>query len=286
MSRVGIARRKPRIAAATDAPRHELATSADLIPANAPVDPAHASAVVPSGDAANERPRAAKVDPTRYLDFVKRIATRMARSLPAHVSLDDLIGAGTLGLLDAVDRYDPSKADRFETFAEFRIKGAILDELRRYDLMARNARLTAKRLARKNQELTAQLGRPPVESEMAAALELGIDEYRRLVDRIGNVRVLSLDDLQRGDDGPAERMIELSSKSLGPDEATSIRELHDRLRSAISGLPERQQLILEMYYQREMTLKEIGVCVGVTESRVCQIMGEATGRLRHILKHN
>jgi len=287
MSQIGIARRKPRIAAnSNEMPRHEMATSADLVPANAPIDPAHARALVPSGDAANERPKSAKVDPTRYLDFVKRIATRMARSLPAHVSLDDLIGAGTLGLLDAVDRYDPSKADRFETFAEFRIKGAILDELRRYDLMARNARLTAKRLARKNQELTAQLGRPPVESEMATALELGIEEYRRLVERIGNVRVLSLDDLQRGDDGPAERMIELSSKSLGPDEATSIRELHDRLRNAISGLPERQQLILEMYYQREMTLKEIGTCVGVTESRVCQIMGEATGRLRHMLKHN
>lgn len=287
MSHVGIARRKPRVAASTnDTPRHEMATSADLVPANVPMDPTHSGAIVPSGDAANERPKNAKVDPTRYLDFVKRIATRMARSLPAHVSLDDLIGAGTLGLLDAVDRYDPSKADRFETFAEFRIKGAILDELRRYDLMARNARLTAKRLARKNQELTAQLGRPPVEAEMATALELGIDEYRRLVDRIGNVRVLSLDDLQRGDDGPAERMIELSSKSLGPDEATSIRELHDRLRNAISGLPERQQLILEMYYQREMTLKEIGTCVGVTESRVCQIMGEATGKLRHILKHN
>jgi len=287
MSQIGIARRKPRIAASSnEMPRHEMATSADLVPANAPIDPAHAGALVPSGDAANERPKSAKVDPTRYLDFVKRIATRMVRSLPAHVSLDDLIGAGTLGLLDAVDRYDPSKADRFETFAEFRIKGAILDELRRYDLMARNARLTAKRLARKNQELTARLGRPPVESEMAAALELGIEEYRGLVDRVGNVRVLSLDDLQRGDDGPAERMIELSSKSLGPDEATSIRELHDRLRSAISGLPERQQLILEMYYQREMTLKEIGTCVGVTESRVCQIMGEATGRLRHMLKHN
>jgi RNA polymerase sigma factor FliA len=255
-------------------------------PANAPIDPEHARVPVPSDRAANEPPVRVKLDATRYLDFVRRIATRMARSLPSHVSLDDLIGAGTLGLLDAMDRYDPAKADRFETFAEFRIKGAILDELRRYDLMARNARLTAKRLARKTQELIARLGRPPTEAELAQALEMSIDDYRKLVDRIGSVRVLSFDDLSRSDDGGADRIGELSAKMLGPDEAASVRELHTRLRNAIAGLPERQQMILDMYYQREMTLKEIGMQVGVTESRVCQIMGEATGRLRHLLKHS
>lgn len=271
MSRIGIARRTPRNPDPASA-------------ANGPIGLGQPNAAPTADTAANDAPVRQRVDPTRYLEFVKRIATRMARALPSHVSLDDLVGAGTLGLLDAVDRYDPSKADRFETFAEFRIKGAILDELRRYDLMARNARLTVKRLARKTQELTAQLGRPPVEQEMANALELGIDEYRRLVDRVGNVRVLSLDDLQRSDDSPGERMGELSSKQPGPDEAAGTRELYERLRSAISGLPERQQLILDLYYQREMTLKEIGQLVGVTESRVCQIMGEATGRLRHLLK--
>jgi RNA polymerase sigma factor for flagellar operon FliA len=238
--------------------------------------------------AANEMPRAAnareRIDPTQYLDFVRRIATRMARNLPSHVSLDDLIGAGTLGLIDAMDRYDPAKSDRFETFAEFRVKGAILDELRRYDLMARNARLTAKRLARKSQELTARLGRPPTENEVASAMGMSTRDYRKLVDRVGNVRVLSLDDLVSTDDRSGDRSFELSAKTLGPDEITSIREMHDRLREAICGLPQRQQMILEMYYQREMTLKEIGLQVGVTESRVCQIMGEATGRLRTLLK--
>jgi RNA polymerase sigma factor for flagellar operon FliA len=229
----------------------------------------------------NTRP---KIDPTKYLDFVRRIATRMARNLPSHVSLDDLIGAGTLGLIDAMDRYDPKKAERFETFAEFRIKGAILDELRRYDLMARNARLTAKRLARKTQELTARLGRPPSDAEVASSMDMSQADYRKLVDRVGNVRVLSLDDLVSPEDKAGDRCFELSSKALGPDELTSMREMQDRLRDAIAGLPERQQMILEMYYQREMTLKEIGLHVGVTESRVCQIMGEATGKLRNILK--
>jgi len=232
--------------------------------------------------AANTRPT---IDPTKYLDFVRRIATRMARNLPSHVSLDDLIGAGTLGLIDAMDRYDPKKAERFETFAEFRIKGAILDELRRYDLMARNARLTAKRLARKSQELTARLGRPPTETEVASSMSMSAVDYRKLVDRVGNVRVLSLDDLLAPDDRSGDRCFELSSKTLGPDELAGIREMQDRLRDAIADLPERQQMILEMYYQREMTLKEIGLHVGVTESRVCQIMGEATGKLRTMLKN-
>lgn len=295
MNRFGIARRSPQrpvgsrsahaAAHVAEAARVPEAEPTVDTPANSPLDDESARIDVgDGGQAANQAPIRTKLDATRYLDFVRRIATRMARNLPAHVSLDDLIGAGTLGLLDAMDRYDPSKSERFETFAEFRVKGAILDELRRYDLMARNARLTAKRLARKTQELTARLGRPPVDTEVAGALEMSVEDYRKLVERIGSVRVLSFDDLQRSDDGATDRVAELSAKTLDPDEAAGIRELHGRLHSAIAGLPERQQMILDMYYQREMTLKEIGMQVGVTESRVCQIMGEATGRLRHLLK--
>ncbi len=232
--------------------------------------------------AANEPPR--RVDPTLYLDFVRRIASRLARNLPSHVSYDDLVGAGMLGLLDATRRYDPSKSDRFETFAEFRIKGAILDELRRYDLMARNARLTSKRIARKTQELTAKLGRPPVEEEVAAALDMSTHDYRKLLSRVGNVRMLSLDDLSRSDDDSGQRGLELPSPAPHPDELTMKREMTQRLLQAISGLPARQQRILEMYYQREMTLREIGLEIGVTESRICQIMGEATRKLRTMLR--
>ncbi|MEM6290400.1 MAG: FliA/WhiG family RNA polymerase sigma factor [Myxococcota bacterium] len=233
------------------------------------------------GPAANEAPPA--VDPTQYMDFVKRLASRLARNLPSHVSFDDLVGAGMLGLIDATRRYDPSKSDRFETFAEFRIKGAILDELRRYDLMARNARLASKRIARKTQELTAKLGRPPVEEELAEALELTIADYRKLVSRVGSVRMLSLDDMSRGDDDGGRGM-ELPSPSPRPDELSMKREMIRRLGEAISNLPPRQQRVLEMYYQREMTLREIGGELGVTESRICQIMGEATRKLRTMLR--
>ena len=229
------------------------------------------------------KPQKKVIDPTDYLDFVRRIASRMARNLPSHVSLDDLIGAGILGLIDAKERYDPAKAERFETFAEFRVKGAILDELRRYDIMARNARLTSKKIARKSHELTALYGRPPTESEIARAMDMSVPDYRNLVNRVGSVRVFSLDDVTSDADGN-ERGFELPAKGMAPDEATSVRELRAHLRDAINGLPERQQRIIEMYYDRGMTLKQIGMQVGVTESRVCQIMGEATNKLRVMMR--
>lgn len=253
------------------------------------------NASIPAASAANQRPTKAKaksktkntgkLDPTVYLDFVRKVASRMARNLPSHVSLDDLIGAGILGLIDAMERYDPAKSDRFETFAEFRVKGAILDELRRYDIMARNARLKSKQLARTAQELTAILGRPPVDHEVARSMGLNLEEYRTLVNRVGNVRVLSLDDVSGDHDTANDRSFQLSAPGLAPDEVSSIREMREHLETAISGLPERQQRILDMYYRREMTLKQIGVEVGVTESRVCQIMGEATSKLRVMLRN-
>ncbi len=252
-------------------------------PATAPANtgPAVLRHVDPGGEPANEAP--ARVDPTQYMDFVRRLARRLARNLPSHVSFDDLVGAGMLGLIDASRRFDPAKSDRFETFAEFRVKGAILDELRRYDLMARNARLATKRIARKTQELTARLGRPPLEEELAAGLDMEVREYRELVARIGSVRMLSLDEMARGDDD-GSRGMELPSPGPRPDEMSMKREMVRRLGAAISNLPPRKQRVLEMYYQREMTLREIGLELGVTESRICQIMGEATQRLRTMLR--
>lgn len=215
------------------------------------------------------------------MGFVRRIASRLARNLPSHVSFDDLVGAGMLGLVDATRRFDPDKSDRFETFAEFRVKGAILDELRRYDLMARNARLASKRIARKTQELTARLGRPPVEEEVAAGLELSLPEYRKLVARVGSVRMLSLNDTSRSEDGSG---MELPSTAPRPDEIALKRDRVRQLERAISELPPRQQRVLEMYYRQEMTLRQIGSELGVTESRICQIMGEATKKLRGLMQ--
>ncbi len=233
------------------------------------------------GAPANEPPPT--IDPAQHMDFVRRLARRLARNLPSHVSFDDLVGAGMLGLIDASRRFDPAKSDRFETFAEFRVKGAILDELRRYDLMARNARLATKRIARKTQELTAKLGRPPTEDELATGLDMSVGDYRELVARVGSVRMLSLDEMSRSDD-EGGRGMELPSHTPQPDELTLKREMVRRLGQAIANLPPRKQRVLEMYYQREMTLREIGLELGVTESRICQIMGEATAKLRTMLR--
>ena len=169
-------------------PSHVVSTEDASDPGERPANdgPVVWSRQTPANDAPPADQRQG-LDAAQYIDFVRRVASRMARNLPAHVSLDDLVGAGSVGLLDAMDRYDPAKADRFETFAEFRVKGAILDELRRYDLMARNARLTAKRIARKTHELTARLGRPPTEAEMADGLDMSVDELRKLVARVGQV---------------------------------------------------------------------------------------------------
>ncbi len=259
---------------------HDQAVTDPASPA-ANSGPAMLRHVDPGGQPANDPPP--RVDPTQYMEFVRRLARRLARNLPSHVSFDDLVGAGMLGLIDASRRFDPAKADRFETFAEFRVKGAILDELRRYDLMARNARLATKRIARKTQELTAKLGRPPVEEELAAGLDMTVRDYRDLVARVGSVRMLSLDEMARGDD-EGSRGMELPSPGPRPDEMSMKREMVRRLGKAISNLPPRKQRVLEMYYQREMTLREIGLELGVTESRICQIMGEATQKLRVLLR--
>ncbi len=224
------------------------------------------------------------IDPADYLPFVRKVASRMARQLPSHVSLDDLVGAGTLGLLDAMRRYAPDRGTRFETFAEFRIKGAILDELRRYDMMARNARLTSKKIAREIQALTARLGRPPEEHEIAQAMDMTVRDYRALVQRIGHVRVVSLDDLSSGGADGQGRRFELPGRDAGPEEHAARRQMIEHLHRVIEKLPPRQQMILDMYYQRGMTLKQIGMDVGVTESRVCQIVGEATKKLRVLLR--
>ncbi len=270
------AARKPA-AKASPPPAADPATAANIAP-----DPAVGLTVSdPAQAPANTDPA---IDPTEYLDFVRKIASRMARHLPSHVCLDDLIGAGTLGLLDAMRRYAPDRGTRFETFAEFRIKGAILDELRRYDMMARNARLTTKKIARQIQELTAKLGRPPEEHEIAGAMDMSVRDYRALVRRIGHVRVVSLDDLSSGGPDGQRRRFEIPGRAAGPEEQAARRQMVEHLYRVMDKLPPRQQMILEMYYQRGMTLKQIGLDVGVTESRVCQIVGEATKKLRILLR--
>lgn len=210
------------------------------------------------------------------LPIVRRIAFRMARRLPPNVDVGDLIGAGAEGLLRAAEAYDPTRHSRFESYAETRIRGAILDELRTLDPMTRHGRRRLAEVTRTIRDLQLALGRAPTEQEIAEALGIGLEQYQKLAE-----------DLARG---PAlARLGEVDPDAVDSDEHDPGRELEatelkTRLVAAIRQLPERTQLVLALYYQEECTQAEIGKILGITEGRVCQILGEAAARLRSALE--
>lgn len=209
------------------------------------------------------------------LPIVRRTAFRMARRLPPSVEVDDLISAGTEGLLKAIDGYDPTRYERFEPYAETRIRGSILDELRAADALTRHGRRRMGEVTRAIQELEGQLKRPPTEEEIAQKLELPLEEYQQLAAELargpalGRLGEVEPDDVASGSDDPCSLYTE--------------QELKHQLTQAIGKLPERMQQVLALYYQHECTQSEIGKILGVTESRVCQILGEAAVRLRATL---
>lgn len=206
------------------------------------------------------------------LPIVRRIAFRMARRLPPSVEVGDLIGAGTEGLLRAIDGYDPTRCDRFEPYAEARIRGAILDELRGLDVMTRHGRRRMTEVTRAIQALQRELGRAPEEEEIAKRLDLPLDEYRRIAAELARAPALG----RLGEIDPDD----VEGEQLDPAALYGEKELRTNLVAAIDKLPERMRQVLALYYQHECTQAEIGQILGVTESRVCQILGEAAARLR------
>jgi RNA polymerase sigma factor for flagellar operon FliA len=210
------------------------------------------------------------------LPLVRRMAFRMARRLPPNVDVNDLIGAGTEGLLKAVQYYDAQRYPQFEPYAKTRIRGAILDELRANDSLTRYGRSRMAEITNTIKELQHRLGRQPAEDEVAARMGIPLEQYQRLTG-----------DLMRG---PTLQGL----SSVAPDDAESglatpdalllDSDLKRRLSAALSKLTDRTQQVLALYYQEECTQAEIGQILGVTESRVCQILGEATARLRAMLE--
>jgi RNA polymerase sigma factor for flagellar operon FliA len=218
-------------------------------------------------------------DAARYIPFVRRIAARLARGLPSHVALDDLVSAGMIGLIDALDRFDPDKGQRFETYAEFRVRGAMLDDLRRADLMARDARLESKRIQRAIAVVTQQLGRPPEEEELAAHLELSVEALRGTLQRLGHVQVFSLEDLSQRDPDAFGGI----QSGDDPFEHAMIAEVQHKLTEAIPKLAPRLRMALTLHYYEKLPVKDIAALMGVTESRISQMMSEAVLRLRSML---
>ena len=214
----------------------------------------------------------------KFFPYIEKVARRLARRLPAHVEIDDLVSAGVIGLMEAAERFDPKRVDRFEAFAEFRIRGAMLDDLRARDTLSRDMRRLSNELREATRKLESQLGRAPDQGELAETLGLKVDELYTRQQKLSGSSVVGIDDA-----GPD--FLERTSDNNSPDpfEITAHREALAHLVSGIDDLPEKMQQVLSLYYCENMNLKEIGEILGVTESRVCQIHGEATRRLRESL---
>ena len=214
----------------------------------------------------------------KFFPYIEKVARRLARRLPAHVEIDDLISSGVIGLMEAAERFDPKRVDRFEAFAEYRIRGAMLDDLRARDTLSRDMRRLSNELREATRKLESQLGRTPDQQELAQTLGVQVEELYARQQKLSGSSVVGIDDA-----GPD--FLERTSDDTSPDpfEMTSHRETLARLVDGIDDLPEKMQQVLSLYYCENLNLKEIGEVLGVTESRVCQIHGEATRRLRESL---
>ncbi len=219
-----------------------------------------------------------------YSPLVKYVAGRMASGLPAHVDEADLISYGLVGLISAIARFEPEREIRFETYAITRIKGAIIDELRSLDWVPRSVRARAREIERANSKLEHRLQRAPNDEEMAAELDMTVDEFQESLLQISNSTVAALDELWTVGDSSGDQVSLLDTlqdpRALDPAAVVDATELKDRVADAITRLPEREKLVVALYYYENLTLREIGEVLGVTESRISQLHTKAVLRLR------
>lgn len=214
-----------------------------------------------------------------YAPLVKRIAFQLMSKLPASVDVDDLIQNGMMGLLDALGRYEHGLGAQFETYAVQRVRGAMLDGLRENDWLPRSLRRDMRRIESAIHGLEQQFGRQPSETELAAALDMPLDEYQRLLQDARGHQLVYLEDFNR-DDGDDYLERHFAQEDSNPLDLLEDADMRRRLVGAIDLLPEREQMVMALYYEEELNLREIGEVLGVTESRVCQLHSQAVARLR------
>jgi RNA polymerase sigma factor for flagellar operon FliA len=223
-----------------------------------------------------------------YSPLVKYVSGRMASGLPAHVEEADLISYGLVGLISAIERFDIEREIKFETYAITRIKGAIIDELRSLDWVPRSVRSRAREIEKANSKLEHRLQRAPTDEEMAAELELSVEEFQDAPLQISNSSVAALDELWTVSDASGDQvsLLDTLQDPGAPDPAQLMdaTELKDRVADAIARLPEREKLVVALYYYENLTLREIGEVLGVTESRISQLHTKAVLRLRSRLQ--
>jgi RNA polymerase sigma factor FliA len=219
-----------------------------------------------------------------HAPLVKRLAHQMKAKLPPSVEVDDLIQAGMIGLLDAVGRYEETHGAQFETYAVQRIRGAMLDELRSSDWLPRGMRQNMRKVEVAMSELQQRLGRAPNESEVAKQLKLSLAEYQDLLSEGGGHQLVYYEDFHDGDGHEHFLDRYCTDNESDPLHALMNTGFRSALIEAIEGLPEREKILMGLYYEQEMNLKEIGAVMGVSESRVCQLHSQAISRLRSTLR--
>lgn len=238
-----------------------------------------------SGD--TQQARCQLVD--QYARLVKYVAGRMAIGLPHYVEFNDLISAGLLGLIQAIDNFEPDRQIKFETYAIPRIRGAILDELRSQDWFPRSLRRKAKQLEEAYSNLETRLGRPATDAEVARELEIDISELDGLVGEVSVATIMSLDAETNSSDGEnSATLVDFLADPAADtiEQELARQEMKELIGRRLAELPEKEQLVLVLYYYEELTLKEIGEILDVTESRVCQIHTKAILRLKGKIDRN
>ena len=225
-----------------------------------------------------------------YSPMVKFVAGRLGAGLPSHVDDADLISYGLMGLIGAIERFEPERGIKFETFAMTRIRGAIIDELRSLDWVPRSVRSRAREIEAAQSKLEHELQRAPTEEELASKLGIDEDELQSSLLEIANSSVYALDELWTVSDSSGDQVSLLDTikdpRADDPQESLDSSEIKDRLTDAIGSLPEREQLVVALYYYENLTLREIGEVLGVTESRVSQLHTKAVMRLKSHLQQD
>ena len=218
----------------------------------------------------------------QYLGLVRRIAQRIAMRLPPTVDVDDLVSDGVIGLIDAVDKYDATKNDNFKKYAQIRIQGAILDGIRNLDWAPRSVRRQTAKLQKVRQRLNAQYGRPPTGEEMAAELGLDREQYMAVVDRLQPLLMISFDELRSDRDGEPQDAHQFIADETTPDPLTFAQkaQMFEIILDCVEELKERQQSVITMYYFQDLKFREIGVALGVTESRISQLHSQSLQKLK------
>lgn len=222
-----------------------------------------------------------------HLSLVKFLVGRISAKLPHHLDQQDLMSVAVIGLITAAERFDPSRGIQFKTFAEKRIMGSIMDELRAQDWLPRTLREKYKRLEQEFAALEQKLGRNPNSEEVAAAMGMDLDKYFQLIEEVHSLSFMSLEDCQEDDEGSPFGFLNFLSDNgaENPQNRMMAKQLLQGLGDAIEALPEKERLVITLYYYEELNLKEIGEIMGLTESRISQLHSQAVIRLRVKMKN-